>query len=140
MCLLRACMQFHQVSIYLSSSQELRSACYFVYPQVEQDLADFTFFGYSCTLERLRVANCLTNKWNHRKMYTQYPMEASKFWNLLNLFTTESWSWIGGTLSIVILSLKLSTYVGKKLGIPTQSEEIILVPYRFVTFILFTIS
>ena len=107
---------------------------------MEQDLADFTFFGYSCTFQRMRVANCLTMKWNHRKMYTQYPMEASKFWNLLNLFTTESWSWIAGTLSFVILSLKFSTYIGKKLGIQTQSEEITLVPYRSVTSIIFAFS
>ena len=65
-------------------------------------------------------------------MYTQYPIEASKFWNLINLFTIESWSWIAGTLFMVILTFKFSTYVGEKLGVKTRSEEIILVPYRSV--------
>ena len=59
-------------------------------------------------------------------------MEASKFWNLLGLFTPESWSWIIGTLFLVISTFKISTYMGKKLGIETRSVEIILVPYRFV--------
>ena len=63
-------------------------------------------------------------------MYTQYPMEASKFWNVINLFTTESWSWIVGTIFMVILTLKISTYAGRNLGVKTGTEEITLVPYR----------
>ena len=104
----------------------------FVFFQVEQDRADFTVYGYTCQFARLRVANCLTINWNYQRLYTQYPMEASKFWNLLGLFTPESWSWIIGTLFLVISTFKISTYMGKKLGIETRSVEIILVPYRFV--------
>ncbi len=69
-------------------------------------------------------------------MYTQYPMEASKFWNLLNLFTPESWFWIIGTIFIVVFSLKFSAYIGKKMGIRIASEEICLVPFRSVIVIL----
>ena len=57
-------------------------------------------------------------------------MEASKFWNLINLFTTESWSWIAGTIFMVVLTLKISTFAGRKLGLKTRTEEITLVPYR----------
>ena len=59
-------------------------------------------------------------------------MEASKFWNLINLFTTESWSWIAGTIFMVILTLKISTFAGRKLGLKARTEEITLVPYRSV--------
>ena len=72
-------------------------------------------------------------------MYTQYPMEASKFWNLLNLFTPESWFWIIGTIFVVVLSLQVSAYIGKKLGIRTQSIEVCLVPFRSVTVLVFSV-
>ena len=97
---------------------------------MEQDLADFTIAGYTCSFARLRVVDCLTVNWNYQKLYTQYPMEASKFWNLINLFTTESWSWIAGTIFMVVLTLKISTFAGRKLGLKTRTEEITLVPYR----------
>ena len=99
---------------------------------MEQDQADFTLHGYTCSFARLTVVNCLTITWNNNMLYTQYPMEASKFWNLIGLFTPESWSWIIGTLFMVVLTFKISTHIGKKIGIQTNSEEIILVPYRFV--------
>lgn len=104
--------------------------CFF---QVQQDRADVTLPYYSCSFARLSVVNCRPSTVDRIHMYTQYPMEASKFWNLLNLFTPESWFWIVGTIFVVVLSLKMSAFIGKKLGIRTQSIEICLVPFRSVT-------
>ena len=103
--------------------------CFF---QVQQDRADVTLPYYSCSFARLSVVNCRPSTVDRIHMYTQYPMEASKFWNLLNLFTPESWFWIVGTIFVVVLSLKMSAFIGKKLGIRTQSIEICLVPFRSV--------
>ena len=103
--------------------------CFF---QVQQDRADVTLPYYSCSFARLSVVNCRPSTVDRIHMYTQYPMEASKFWNLLNLFTPESWFWIVGTIFVVVLSLKMSAYIGKKLGMRTQSIEICLVPFRSV--------
>ena len=58
-------------------------------------------------------------------------MEASKFWNLINLFTPESWMWIFGTIIVVVISLQFATYVGQKLEVQTGTAEIVLLPYRF---------
>ena len=99
--------------------------------QVQQDLADFTVPGYGCSFARMADVNCARAvNWNQLKLYTQFPMEASKFWNLLNLFTPESWSWIAGTILTLILTLKISVHLGAKLGMKTKSVEIILVPFR----------
>ena len=62
--------------------------------------------------------------------WTRYPLEKSKIFNILNLFSPESW--IGTFLSItsIVISLKIATYIGVKLGLDTATEEIILVPLR----------
>ena len=91
-----------------------------------------TLPGYTCSYSRLTVSNCAPAfNWNYLRLYTQYPMEASKFWNLINLFTPESWMWIFGTLLLVVISLKFATYVGQKLEVQTGTAEIVLLPYRF---------
>ena len=99
---------------------------------MEQDKADVALPNYSCSFARLAFTNCREAAWDTLSMYTQYPMEASKFWNLLNLFTPESWSWIVGTIIIVVFSLKFSAYIGEKMGVRATSEEICLVPLRSV--------
>ena len=99
---------------------------------MEQDQGDLTLPGYTCSFPRLTVANCAPAiNWNYYRIYTQYPPEASKFWNLTNLFTPESWMWIFGTIFIVVISLKFATYVGQKLGVETGTKEIVLLPFRF---------
>ena len=68
-------------------------------------------------------------------------------WNLKNLLTPGSWFMYFLTIICIILYLKLSVYVGRKLGLNTVTEEITLVPFRcldyfvisdLVDFILFS--
>ena len=106
---------------------------------MEQDQGDLTLPGYTCSYSRLTVANCAPAiSWGYQRFYTQYPMEASKFWNLVNLFTPESWMWMFGTMFVVVVSLKFATYLGQKLEEKTGTEEIVLLPYRF--FNIFRVS
>ena len=64
--------------------------------------------------------------------FSRYPLETSKLFNLKNLLTPGSWFAYFITISFVIISLKLSCYVGVKLGLNTITEEIALVPFRFI--------
>ena len=64
--------------------------------------------------------------------FSRYPLEKSKLFNLKNLLTPGSWFAYFITIIFVIISLKLSCYVGVRLGLNTITEEIALVPFRFI--------
>ena len=87
--------------------------------------------SYPCNVNVSKIANCppaiLYAPYN---FYTRYPPETTKFWNLKNLLTLESWLAYLTTIIIVIFSLKLSSYFGQRLGLKTITEEIALVPFR----------
>ena len=62
--------------------------------------------------------------------FSRYPLETTKLWNLTNLLTPASWFAYFITIISVIISLKLSCCVGRKLGLSIITEEIALVPFR----------
>jgi len=51
-------------------------------------------------------------------------------WNLAKLFTPTSWMWSFISIGLAVMSLKLATFIGTKLGLSTFTEEITLFPYR----------
>ena len=67
--------------------------------------------------------------------FSRYPLEKTKLFNLKKLLTPGSWFAYLITINFVIICLKLSCYVGVKLGLNTVSEEIALVPFRFIKLI-----
>ena len=60
--------------------------------------------------------------------FSRYPLETTRLWNLKNLLSPTSWFAYFLTIILVISFLKLSSYVGTKLGLNTVTEEIALVP------------
>ena len=62
--------------------------------------------------------------------WTRYPTRRSKMLNLIDLFSPTSWMWTFISIFSIVLSLKIGTYVGKKLGLDTFTEEIVLCPLR----------
>ena len=90
-------------------------------------------FGFACTYGRSKVALCPPAvTYQPFSFFTRYPLEISKLWNLKNLLTPTSWFVYFITITIVIICLKLSCYIGRKLGLNTVTEEIALVPFRFM--------
>ena len=71
-------------------------------------------------------------KYSPTYFFSRYPLEKNKLWNLTNLLTPMSWFAYFITILFVVISLKLSCYVGRKLGLKTISEEIALVPFRYL--------
>ena len=87
--------------------------------------------GFSCTYGRSKVALCPPAVFYEPfYFFSRYPQEITKLWNLKNLLSPTSWFAYFTTIVIVIFSLKLSSYVGKRLGLNTITEEIALVPFR----------
>ena len=65
--------------------------------------------------------------------FSRYPLEKTKFWNLIYLFTPESWMWTFISILTIILVLYLARKIAVKLGLSEDStEEIILFPLRFL--------
>ena len=87
--------------------------------------------GFVCTYERSKVALCPPAlSYLPYYFFSRYPMKKTKLWNLKNLLTPMSWFAYFITIIVVIISLKLSCYIGSKLGLNMVSEEIALVPFR----------
>ena len=70
--------------------------------------------------------------------FSRYPQETTVLWNLKNLLTPGSWFMYFMTIICIILYIKLSVYVGKKLGLNTITEEITLVPFRCLEYFVFS--
>ena len=70
--------------------------------------------------------------------FSRYPQKTTILWNLKNLLTPGSWLMYFVTIICIILYIKLSVYVGKKLGLNTITEEITLVPFRCLEYFVFS--
>jgi len=70
--------------------------------------------------------------------FSRYPRETTVLWNLKNLLTPGSWFMYFMTIICIILFMKLSVYVGRKLGLNTVTERITLVPFRFLENFMFS--
>ena len=89
-------------------------------------------FGFACTYGRSKVALCPPAVlYQPLYFFSRYPLETTKLWNLKNLLTPMSWFAYFITIISVIIYLKLSCYVGRKLGLNMVTEEIALVPFRW---------
>ena len=91
----------------------------------------------ACTYGRSKVALCPPAV-GYQQLYffSRYPNPTTKLWNLKNLLTPASWFAYFITIIFVIFCLKLCCYVGRKLGLNTVTEEIALVPFRFLLYVL----
>ena len=71
--------------------------------------------------------------YGHEYFFTRYPLETTKFWNIIYLFTPEAWMWTFISILTIILVLYLARILSEKLGLSGDStEEIILFPFRFL--------
>ena len=85
----------------------------------------------ACTYGRSKVALCPPAVVYHPfYFFTRYPVEKTKLWNLKKLLTPTSWFAYLITISIVTICFKLFSFIGRKLGLNTVTEEIPLVPFR----------
>ena len=108
--------------------------------QIEIEEADLAIpFGYGCFYGLSRVAFCSsTVVYLPNHFFTRYPIEKTRLWNLKNLLTPTSWFAYLITISIVTICFKLFSYVGSKLGLNTVTEEIPLIPFRYILFMEFS--
>ena len=97
---------------------------------MEKDAVDLIFDDFSCHYS-YKLSHCLpASCYSPSYFFSRYPLEITKLWNLKHLLSPTSWFAYFITIVIVIISLKLSCYVGKRLGLSTITEEIALVPFR----------
>ena len=100
--------------------------------QIENDEADLGV-GPLSTCSKEGPLHCPpAHIYGPEYFFTRYPLETSKLFNLKNLLTPGSWFAYFITIIFVIISLKLSCYIGVRLGLNTVTEEIALVPFRFI--------
>ena len=89
--------------------------------------------GVVCSNDKIQVVHCPPPiMFGPEYFFSRYPLETSRLFNLKNLLTPGSWFVYFITIISVIISLKLSCHIGVKLGLNTITEEIALVPFRFI--------
>ena len=94
--------------------------------------ADLALQGFTVNYGRIKVAHFLPSiGYQPRYWWTRYPLETTKMWNLIYLFTPTSWMWTFLSIASIIVSLKIISMIGKRLGLNVLSEEITLFPFRY---------
>ena len=70
--------------------------------------------------------------YGHEYLFTRYPLETTKFWILVYLFTPEAWMWTFISIFTIVLCLYLAMTLSVKMGLSSDSrEEFVLIPFRF---------
>ena len=99
--------------------------------QIEMDEADLTLGSLGCSYERGKVALCPPAiMYTPYYIFTRYPQEATRVWNLVKLLTPTSWFWSFASICLSASMLKLFTHVGSILGCGTAMQDVTLVPFR----------
>ena len=98
--------------------------------KIEKDNADLAGFGFGCSYERSQVVLCSPAiMYTPNFIFSRYPAETTRIWNLFNLLTPTAWFWTIVSICLSASVLKFFTYAGTHLGIDTGSEEITLFPF-----------
>ena len=63
-------------------------------------------------------------------LFSRYPLETTKVWNLLKLLTPISWIWTISSILTVVVCFQIFTMAGVRLGCGTKNQDITLVPFR----------
>ena len=94
---------------------------------------DFEPVLYFLSLRKCgREVHCVPSSFGYEYFFSRYPRETTKFWNLIYLFTPESWMWTFISIPTIIFSLYLARTLSVKIGLSGDStEEIVLIPFRF---------
>ena len=94
--------------------------------------ADLAVFDFAVSLGRIKVAHFLPAV-SYQPLYwwTRYPQETTKMWNLIYLFTPTSWMWTFLSIASIVVTFKIFSMIGTRLGLNLISEEITLYPFRY---------
>ena len=93
--------------------------------------ADLAVKGFAVNLGRIKVAHFLPSiGFKQQYFWTRYPAETTKMWNLIYLFTPTSWMWTFLSIVSIVITLKIFSMIGTRLGLNLLTEEITLFPFR----------
>ena len=100
--------------------------------QVVDGKADIATAGFACTHQRMEVVNCAPFvAYIPNYFFSRYPLQVSKLWNLLGLFTPGTWLLSFISFLSVVLVLKISAVVGTKyFELKSMTKEMVLNPFR----------
>ena len=100
--------------------------------KIEKKKADVAVFGFGVNLGRIKGAHFLPSvSYQPTYWWTRYPQATTKMWNLIYLFTPTSWMWTFLSISSIVVSLKIFSMIGTRIGFNLISEEITLFPLRY---------
>ena len=99
--------------------------------KIETKKAELAIFGFGWNLGRIKVAHFLPAvTFQPQYWWTRYPRETTKMWNLIYLFTPTSWIWTFLSIVSIVITLKIFSMIGTRLGLNLLTEEITLFPFR----------
>ena len=109
---------------------------YFSFLQTKETKWDIDVSLYSLRSELCdEHRHCVPLVYGQEYFFTRYPLEKTKFWNIIYLLTPEAWMWTFLTIFTIVLVLYLARTLSVKMGLSGDStEEIILFPFRFLKF------
>ena len=93
--------------------------------------ADLAIFDFAVNNGRIKVAHFLPAVgYQPKYWWIRYPLETTKMWNLIYLFTPTSWMWTFLSIASIVITFKIFSIIGTRLGLNLLTEEITLFPFR----------
>ena len=94
--------------------------------------ADMAVYGFVCDTYKHKVAHCSPAvQFTPYYIFSRYPQETTKIWNLLKLLTPTSWFWTFLAILSMIIMLKFFTFLSIDQGFHIRTyQDITLVPLR----------
>ena len=98
--------------------------------KVERGDAELAVTGFACTRQRMRVADCQAVSFDTFYFWSRYPIETTKFWNMLELMDPPSYLLFWITFTAVVGVMKIMKNYGTRMGLTSATTELICVPFQ----------
>ena len=102
--------------------------------KIEKKKADLALFGFAVNQGRIKVAHFLPSMmYTPNYWWTRYPLPTTRMWNLIYLFSPACWMWTFLSIASIVISLKIASMIGERLGIILVLKEITLFPFWYLS-------
>ena len=99
--------------------------------QLINNQSDLWVDAWNCRKELIPFVNCphSTHFWPPY-FWTRFPLPTTRMWNLLSIFDPPAYACFFSSLILTVVFMKVFAVLGTKMGLDSESEELILIPTR----------
>ena len=87
---------------------------------------------FACTVQRMYAVDCAPpQSYAPYYWWSKYPSETTKLWNMLEMMDPPTYGLTFISMITVVVFMKWMTKYGTRLGLESETTELICVPFQY---------